>query len=94
MINTRFSPLAQSCEKLFSHPIDITKEFSNVDLLLMAEEIVDDWLDELVIDIMVCKSLSLGEAQGIAARMMLAGIKPKSDKFYETMEKIKTMWEY
>lgn len=91
---TRFCPLAQSCEYLFSHPIDITKDFSIDELKQMMRDIVDDWYNTLTIDIMTYGSFSQGEAMYVAGKMMLSGIKPKSDEFYKKMSQIKTMWEY
>lgn len=50
-------------------------------------------INEMTQELMMMHSLSLGEAQHIATGYLLSGITPKSKKFYEQANKIKTAWE-
>ena len=47
----------------------------------------------MALELMTMHSLSLGEAQQIAAGFMLSGIAPKSEEFYKRAGNIKTAWE-
>lgn len=57
------------------------------------ESVLNDSIDEMTMDIMSLKSVSMGEAYILATRFLLSGVTPKSDRFYENVGKIKTLWE-
>ena len=66
---------------------DFTKAF--VESLQLG---LDDSINKMTKDIMSLKSVSMGEAHIIATRFLLNGITPKSNEFYEKLDKIKTLW--
>ena len=62
-------------------------------LIETIESVLTDSVNEMTRDIMSLKSVSMGEAYILATRFLLSGVTPKSDKFYESIGEIKTLWE-
>ena len=57
------------------------------------ESVLNDSIDEMKMDIMSLKSVSMSEAYILVTRFLLSGVTPESDRFYENVGKIKTLWE-
>ncbi len=74
-------------------PLSLTSEEIEDIIRDAFKKAINDSLNEMALELMTMHSLSLGEAQQIAAGFMLSGIAPKSEEFYKRAGNIKTAWE-